>query len=103
MPKKSSKLIVLAQHIACARRIVADQRALLAKLQTTGQPMTEAEGTLQTYRSALHHLESHERKMRADAKAKKGETLKQKKAPTCRGTGALVTRSRTCWDGHNLI
>jgi hypothetical protein len=30
---------------------------------------------------------------RADDKAKKGETLRQKKAPTCRGTGALVVRS----------
>ena len=76
MPKKKSKLGVLAQHIAGARRIVADQRALVSKLQATGQPASEAEGTLRTYRSALHHLESHERKMRADDKAKKGETLK---------------------------
>ena len=76
MPKKKSKLSVLAQHIAGARRIVADQRALVAKLQATGQPASEAEETLRTYRSALLHLESHERKLRADAKAKKGETLK---------------------------
>jgi hypothetical protein len=64
-----------------ARRIVAKQSVLVRKLQANGQPTPEAEGTLQTYRSSLHHLESHERKMRADAKAKKGETLKQKKAP----------------------
>jgi hypothetical protein len=76
MPKKRPKLTVLARHIADARHIVADQHALLAKLQATGQPTCEAEGTLRTYGSALHHLESHERKMRADAKAKKGETLK---------------------------
>jgi hypothetical protein len=76
MPRKRPKLIILAQHIAGARRIVADQRALLAKLQATGQPTSEAEETLRTYISALHHLESHQRKMRADDKAKKGETLK---------------------------
>jgi hypothetical protein len=79
MPKKKSKLSVLAQHIAGARHIVADQRALLAKLQATGQPTSEAQGTLRTYRSALHHLESHERKMRAADETKKGETLKKKK------------------------
>ena len=33
MPKKKSKLSVLAQHIAGARRIVDDQHALWAKLQ----------------------------------------------------------------------
>ena len=76
MPKKKPKLITLAQHIADARRIVAEQLALLAKLQATGKPTSEAEGTLRTYTSALHHLESHERKLRADAKAKKGEQLR---------------------------
>jgi hypothetical protein len=93
MPRKRPKLSVLAQHIAGARRIVANQRALLAKLQATGQPTSEAEGTLRTYRSALDHLESHERKMRAADEAKKGETLKKKKAPTCRCSAALVMRS----------
>jgi len=93
MPKKRPKLIVLAQHIAGAKRIVADQRALLAILQAAGQPTPEAEGILRTYLSALQHLKAHERKMREEAKAKKGETLKKKKAPTCRGT-ALVMRSR---------
>jgi hypothetical protein len=76
MPKKKPKLIILAQRIAHARRIVADQRALLAKLQATGQQTSDVEGTLRTYTSALHHLEFHERKMRAEAKAKKGETRK---------------------------
>jgi hypothetical protein len=94
MPKKRPKLIILAQHIAGARRTVADQRALLAKLQATGQPTSEAEGTLRTYISALQDLEAHARKMREEAEAKKGETLKKKKAPTCRSTGALVLRSR---------
>ena len=103
MPRKRPKLIILAQHIAGARRIVTDQRAILKKLRATGQPTSEAEGTLLTYRSALHHLESHERKMRAEAKAKKGETLKKKKAPTCRGTGALVMRSGLVGTGHKVI
>ncbi len=77
MPKKKPKLIVLAQHIADARHIVANQLALLARLQAAREPTLEAEATLRTYISALQHLETLEHKMREEDKAKKGETLKK--------------------------
>jgi hypothetical protein len=80
VPRKRPKLVTVAERLVVARRVVANQSVLVRKLRAKGHPTLEAEGTLQSYRSSLHHLESHERKMRADAKAKKGETLKKKKA-----------------------
>jgi hypothetical protein len=75
MPKKRPKLAAIAGQLANARRIVAEQQALVANLSARGQPTLEAEGTLRTYLSALAHLEAHERKIREEAKAKKGESL----------------------------
>jgi hypothetical protein len=75
MPKKRPKLVAIAEQLATARHIVAEQQALVAKLRTYAQPMLEAEGTLRTYLSALAHLEAHECKMNEEAKAKKGESL----------------------------
>jgi non-homologous end joining protein Ku len=68
MPKKRPKLVALSEHIAVARRIIEELTATL-----------EAEGVLRTYASSL--MQAHERKMREEAKAKKGETLKKKKLP----------------------
>jgi hypothetical protein len=81
MPRKRSKLIAIAQRVAVARRIVAEQSALVAKLQAEGQPTFEADGTLRTYISSLKHLEAHAHKMREETKAKKGETVKKKAPP----------------------
>ena len=71
-------MIVLSQHIAVARRIIDEQQALLEKLRVSGRPTLEAEGTLRTYASSLMHLLAHERKMKEEAKAKKGEVRKKK-------------------------
>lgn len=85
MPKKTPKLVALTDHIAVARRIIDEQQALLEKLRSSGQPTREAEAVLRTYASSLKHLLAHERKMKEDAKAKKGETLKKKEKFPGRG------------------
>jgi hypothetical protein len=64
MPRKNTKLAMAKSHTAEAKRIVAQQRDLIARLKALGQPVLEAEVTLQTYLSALKHLEEHERKVR---------------------------------------
>ena len=68
MPRKRPELVLLAQRLATAHRIVADQQALIARLTAAGRPTIEAEKTLQSYLSALQHLEEHARKMRAKHK-----------------------------------
>jgi hypothetical protein len=57
--------------VAEARRIVADQRALIARLTV------EAEGSLQIYLSALKLLEAYEHRIREENKRKTGETRKR--------------------------
>jgi hypothetical protein len=76
MPRKKAKLIVAAHRVAEARRIVANQHELIVTLKALGQPTVDAERALQTYLSALKHLEDHERRVRAESKAKKRETKK---------------------------
>jgi hypothetical protein len=76
MPRKKSKLAVLAEQIAAARRIIDDQQALLEKLRTSGQPTHEAEAALRTYVSSLMHLLAYQEKLRLESEAKKGETKK---------------------------
>jgi hypothetical protein len=76
MPRQNPKLILAATRVAEARRIVGDQRALIAKLQANGDPTADAEKTLATYESALKHLEGYEQKLRSERRAKRGETKK---------------------------
>jgi hypothetical protein len=76
MPRKNAKLIVAAHRAAEARKIVAGQSELIMRLKASGQPTLDAERALQTYVSALKHLEDHERKVRAAVRAKKRETKK---------------------------
>jgi hypothetical protein len=77
MPRKHAKLALAAYRVAEARRIVASQRDLIAKLQALGRPTLDAERLLQSYLSALENLEGHERKVREDREAKKRETKKR--------------------------
>jgi hypothetical protein len=77
MPRRrhrNTKLGLLADRIAEARRIIDAQQALLEKLRIAGAPTQEAEGALRTYASSLMHLLAHERKLKEEAEAKKGET-----------------------------
>jgi len=76
MPRKKANLIVAAHRAAEARRIVADQHALIGRLKASGHPTLDAERALQTYLSSLRHLEDHEDKVRTEGKAKKRETKK---------------------------
>ena len=78
MPRKQPKLILAAFRLAEARRIVANQRGLIAILQAKGELTLEAEGMLEVYLSSLKLLEDHEWKMRQERKARKGETKKAK-------------------------
>ncbi len=81
MPRKKTKFIVAAHWVAEARRIVADQHELIMTLKTSGRPTLEAEQVLQTYLSALKHLEDNERTIREADKAKKAETKKRRALP----------------------
>jgi hypothetical protein len=77
MPRKrarKTKLALLSDQIAEARRIIDAQQELLEKLRIVGAPTQEAEGALRTYASSLMHLLTHERKLKEEAEAKKGET-----------------------------
>ncbi len=76
MPRKQPKLILAAYRAAEARRIVANQRGLIAMLKSKGEPTVEAEGMLEVYLSSLKLLEDHEWKVRQDRRAKKRETKK---------------------------
>src|SRR6516225_6208387 len=77
MTCKSPKPKVLGTRIADAQYIIDAQQALLEKLRITGEPTHEAEGALRTYVSALMHLRAHEKKLKLEAKAKRGETKKK--------------------------
>ncbi len=74
MPRKQPKLILAAYRAAEARRIVANQRGLIAMLKSKGKPTVEAEGMLEVYLSSLKLLEDREDKIRRETKIKKGET-----------------------------
>ena len=50
--------------MAEARRIIADQHALIEKLRASKQATLDAERSLQVYASSLKHLEDHERRIR---------------------------------------
>ncbi len=76
MPRKQPKLILATHRAAEARRIVANQRGLIAMLKSKRQPTVEAEGILEVYLSSLKLLEDHEYKFRRDRKIKKGRNQK---------------------------
>jgi hypothetical protein len=71
MPRRDPLLIVAAVRLARAREIVANQRALIAKLRVLGQPTEDAEKSLQSYESSLRHLEEHESKLREEFRRKR--------------------------------
>jgi hypothetical protein len=58
-------------RLARAREIVANQRALVAKLRAAGQPAEDAEKSLLSYESSLRHLEQQESKLRAEFRRKR--------------------------------
>ena len=77
MPRKKAKktkLALLSDQIAEARRIIDAQQVLLEVLRIAGAPTHEAEGALRTYASSLMHLLAHERKLQEEAQRKRGET-----------------------------
>jgi hypothetical protein len=76
MPRKQPKLILAAHRAAEARRIVANQRGLIAMLKAKGESTLQAEATLQMYLRSLKLLEDHEWKIRQEREAKKRETKK---------------------------
>jgi hypothetical protein len=76
MPRTKPKVILAAHRAAEARRIVADQHLLIVTLNALGRPTVDAERALQTYVSALMHLEDHEHKVKKEGEGKKRETKK---------------------------
>ena len=71
MPRKHGTLVVASQRVAEARRVVANQEALIANLRVAKRPTEDAVAVLVTYLSALRHLEDHERKIKDELKARK--------------------------------
>jgi hypothetical protein len=71
---------ITALSAACrvgeAKRIIADQYALIARLRAAGHPGLEAGRSLQIYLSALKLLEAHEKEIKTENKTKRGETRK---------------------------
>ncbi len=60
-----------AHRAAEARRIVAQQRALIVGLTAAGLSTADAKIALLTYIALQENLEGHERRLRAEARAKK--------------------------------
>jgi hypothetical protein len=76
MPRRrhrNTKLGLLADRIAEARRIIEAQQILLERLRVAKAPTREAEGALRTYASSLMHLVAHKRKLKEEAEAKKAK------------------------------
>jgi hypothetical protein len=70
MPRKHATLVAAAQRVAEARRIVANQQALIARLKVLRRSTDEAEAMLKVYQSALKNLENHEREIKQGLKAR---------------------------------
>jgi hypothetical protein len=101
MPRKSPKLKVLGTRIADARRIIDAQQVLLENLRINSEPTREAEGALRTYVSALMHLLDHEKRLKLEAQARKGETKKLSWARnSCPRGSVSVLRSAAVGDGR---
>jgi hypothetical protein len=78
-PRKHATLIAAAERVADARRLVAGQEVLIANLRVATRPTADAEAALNTYLSALRHLEDNERKIKEGLKARIGETRKKQR------------------------
>jgi hypothetical protein len=59
-----SDLAVAAEQIAKAKRIVARQREVIARLQAQRRPIFEAEESLEVFLRTLDVFEQHERQLR---------------------------------------
>ena len=66
----------LRRPLAASLMVVTPARRsqLLEQLRVAGAPTHEAEGALEIYASSLMHLLAHERKLKEEAEARKGET-----------------------------
>ena len=90
--------LLAAFRVAKAKRIVADQRVLIARLRAAGQPTLDAESSLQIYLSALKLLEAPEQRKsekrikRKRAKQERIGLLKWQKwsSPRTGNAGGLV-------------
>ena len=74
MPRQSPKLMLAALRVAEARRIVTEQNMQIARLEIAGEPTLDAKKALQSYESALRHLEGHEQRLREERRAGTRET-----------------------------
>ena len=61
MRRPNPNLSVAKSRVAIARKIIEDQRALVARLRSAGKPFDHEEKRLRTYESALVHLGNQER------------------------------------------
>jgi hypothetical protein len=78
MARKSINLAAAVLRVAEARRIVHNQRLLIAKLKIAGRPLGDAEASLLSYASSLRHLEEHMQKLKGDDKLKRSQRKKQR-------------------------
>ncbi len=73
MPRKSRELVQAASRAAEARRAVAGQRLLVETLRASGKASRDAEDLLQMCINALEVLDSHERRLLEERRAKARE------------------------------
>jgi hypothetical protein len=73
MPRRKPGLTLAARRVAYAKRVVADQRQLVATLKASGRPTSAAERALSSYVSSLKHLEDREQGIRQSDEDKMGE------------------------------
>jgi hypothetical protein len=79
--RKKSKIALLSDQVAEARRIIDAQQALLEELRVVGAPTHEAEGALRIYASSLMHLLAHEQKTERGDPSEKVRNETQGRAP----------------------
>jgi hypothetical protein len=67
MVEEETALVQAVRHVAEGRRIVANQRARIAKLRALGHPTLNHEQTLSIFESTLRIFEDHARALCAEA------------------------------------
>ncbi len=75
MQRKRAELAFAEQRVAAAKKIVADQRELIATLTASGQSVIDATKALQVYLGMLKHLEDYKRGVK-----KRLQTVRQRQS-----------------------
>ena len=72
-----SELMMASRHVAEGQRIVARQKAMIAKLKPAGHSTLDHEQTLRVFESTLRIFEEHERQLRQNCGPANSRLLRQ--------------------------